>query len=248
MMNTFNLSPDHTVRNVLSEKLRQEHPMRPLVKVCGMRDEANIGEVLNHSIRPDYLGFIFYEKSPRFVEHTLSEDFMRSLARQVATVGVFVNAQADDIVRAVERFNFHAVQLHGGETPEFCLSLQRQLQHHYSSVQIWKAFSIATKEDIASIVQFNCTINLALLDTKGLAHGGNGTRFDWTLLQYYNASMPFFLSGGIALEHSSEILSLYKQRAYPQLFGIDVNSKFEIAPALKDAGRVYQFLSQVVKS
>lgn len=215
------------------------------VKVCGMRDKANIEAILSGSIKPDYLGFIFYAKSPRFVhDNALSSDFMRSLASRVATVGVFVNASESDIVRSVERFHFDAVQLHGEETPEFCEQIRSRLQPHIP-VQIWKAFSIATKEDVEQIVRFNRTIDLALLDTKGLAHGGNGTRFDWTLLQYYQASMPFFLSGGIAPEHSEEIRFLHEKSTYPHFCGVDINSKFEIAPALKDAELVHRFLSQV---
>jgi phosphoribosylanthranilate isomerase len=227
-------------------------PHRILVKVCGMSEEANIEEVLGQQNQPDYLGFIFYPTSPRFVgNHTLSPDFMRSLASRVSTVGVFVNAPIDDIVQAVERFDFHAVQLHGAETPAFCTDLGIHLTKPIQSgfrVQVWKAFSIATKEDIEAIAAYNDVVDLALLDTKGAAHGGNGTRFDWSLLRYYSASVPFFLSGGIAPEHGEEIRQIYEQRLSNRLRGVDVNSRFEISPALKDAQKVHSFLDALWKS
>jgi phosphoribosylanthranilate isomerase len=211
------------------------------VKVCGMRDEANIEDLLRHSPQLDYLGFIFHPPSPRFVGELLRPDFMRSLAARVATVGVFVDTPPEKIIAARERFQFHAVQLHGAETPDDCEHLRERFRANSQQVQVWKALSIASAEDIARVNAYDGAVNLVLLDTKGAAHGGNGTRFDWTLLQGYTAQTDFFLSGGIDMSHLAEIRGLH----HPQLRGVDVNSRFEIAPALKDARRVHDFLDQI---
>lgn len=211
------------------------------VKVCGLRDRANIEALLRHLVQPDFLGFIFYPTSPRFVGDALDADFMRSLSAKVGTVGVFVDATSEEMMTAVERFGLHAIQLHGTESSDLCLNLREQLLYSHRPTQIWKAFRIASEEDIAQISRYNGAIDLALLDTKGTAYGGNGTRFDWSLLETYTASMPFFLSGGIAPEHAREI----KNIQHPRLLGIDINSRFETAPALKDVGAVHHFLDEL---
>ncbi len=221
------------------------------VKVCGLRDEQNIEALLRHSLSPDALsrnalpvdalGFIFYPKSPRFVGESLRPDFMRSVGQRIRTVGVFVNADVDIILHTIERFGFGAVQLHGEETPDCSANLRERLESHFPSVQIWKAFSIATQDDLTPISRYDGIIDLALLDTKGTAHGGNGTRFDWSLLDDYSSPTPFLLSGGIAPEHALEIRNIQHSR----LLGIDINSRFETAPALKDVGAVHRFLDEL---
>lgn len=211
------------------------------VKVCGLRDEANIEALLATSFPPDALGFIFYPKSPRYVGESLRPDFMRFLRQYVCTVGVFVNASPDTILQSIENFGFSAVQLHGAETMDFCTNLKERIKLMFPALQIWKAFSIATAEDLRAIAQYESIIDKALLDTKGAAHGGNGTRFDWSLLKEYSSHIPFFLSGGIALEHAAEI----KKIQHPYLYGVDINSRFETAPALKDVATVHGFLESL---
>jgi phosphoribosylanthranilate isomerase len=207
-----------------------------LLKVCGMRDQANIHAILEG--KPALLGFIFYDRSPRFVGDTLQADVMRNLGEQVQTVGVFVNAELHIIMEAVERYHLRGVQLHGTETPAFCSRLRSVLP---KGVILLKAFSIATKEDFMRVADYEQCIDFALFDTKGAQHGGNGTRFDWALLQEYHAHIPFFLSGGIGLEHVEEI----KQIRHAQLVGVDVNSRFETAPAVKDAEKLVLFAQEL---
>jgi phosphoribosylanthranilate isomerase len=166
---------------------------------------------------------------------------MRSLGQRILTVGVFVNADVDMILQTIERFGLGAVQLHSEETPDWSINLRERLESHFSNVQIWKAFSIATRDDFATISQYDGIIDVALLDTKGVAHGGNGIRFDWSLLGDYSSPTPFLLSGGIAPEHAIEI----KNIQHPRLLGIDINSRFETAPALKDVGAVHRFLDEL---
>lgn len=225
-----------------SRQIAQENSVQKLkVKVCGLRSESNIGALLDCASPPFALGFIFYSQSPRFVGDSLRTDFMRSLVSQIRTVGVFVNADTGTILHTIERFGLSAVQLHGAETPSFCASLRERIESDLPTVQIWKAFSIATRGDLAPISQYDGIIDVALLDTKGTSHGGNGTRFDWSLLDDYSSPTPFFLSGGIAPEHAREIKAIQ----HPRLFGVDINSRFETAPALKDVGVVHGFLDEL---
>lgn len=231
-------------QSVLSPQTHDEHRRSPRVlrvKVCGLREEANINALLTSSFPPDALGFIFYPKSPRYVGESLRPDFMRFLRQYVCTVGVFVNASPDTILQSIENFGFSAVQLHGAETMDFCANLKERIKLMFPALQIWKAFSIATAEDLRAIAQYEGIIDKALLDTKGAAHGGNGTRFDWSLLEEYSSHIPFFLSGGIALEHAAEI----KKIQHPYLYGVDINSRFETAPALKDVATVHSFLESL---
>jgi phosphoribosylanthranilate isomerase len=234
------MNSKHVVSSeVNSERTRSSQTLR--VKVCGLRDEQNIEALLRHSLSLDALGFIFYPKSPRFVGESLRPDFMRSLGQHILTVGVFVNADVDMILHTIERFGLGAVQLHGEEMPDWCTNLRERLESNFPNVQIWKAFSIATRDDFAPISLYDGMIDVALLDTKGVAHGGNGTRFDWSLLDDYSSPTPFLLSGGIAPEHAPEIKNIQHTR----LLGIDINSRFETAPALKDVGAVHRFLDEL---
>ena len=207
-----------------------------MLKICGMRDEVNIQAIL--TVKPALLGFIFYDRSPRFVGTTLQPDFMRSLGAQVQTVGVFVNADIQTIAYTVERYHLRGVQLHGAETPAFCSELRAVLPN---TTTLLKAFSIAEKQDFLRVADYKEYIDFALFDTKGAQHGGNGTRFDWALLQEYTAEVPFFLSGGIGLENAAEI----KQIRHAQLVGVDVNSRFETVPALKDAELLARFAKEI---
>lgn len=207
-----------------------------MLKICGMRDEVNIKAIL--TVKPDLMGFIFYNRSPRFVGDMLSPDFMRSLGKHVRTIGVFVNADILTITTIVERYHLGGVQLHGAETPEFCSALRETLA---KDTLLMKAFSVATNEDFMRVADYQSHIDTALFDTKGAHHGGNGTRFDWALLNDYHADIPFFLSGGIGLEHVSEI----KQLRHTHFVGVDVNSRFETSPAVKDVEMLSRFAKEL---
>ncbi|TAE31914.1 MAG: phosphoribosylanthranilate isomerase [Candidatus Kapaibacterium sp.] len=221
-----------------------------LFKVCGMRDEANIHALLrvfqqeisaktNLSPKPivPLMGFIFYAQSPRFVgnENTLKPEMMRLLREHVQTIGVFVNAEKEEIAVKADQYSLAGVQLHGTETPDFCRELRSILPQE---MLVLKAFSIAEKHDFISVASYEGMIDYALFDTKGAQHGGNGTRFNWALLDEYTAAIPFLLSGGIDRVHAEEI----KQIRHAQLAGLDINSRFEDAPALKNVEKIGQFL------
>lgn len=185
------------------------------LKICGMKYQANIQEIA--ALQPDYLGFIFYEKSPRFFEGELPE-----IPKTIVKVGVFVNAPLGDILNKIKTHDLQLVQLHGEERPEICEVLQ------LINMKVIKAFSVNETFDFDTLKPYETVCEYFLFDTKGKKPGGNGTTFNWEILKNYPSQKPFFLSGGIGLEEVTKI----KQLHLP-IHAIDVNSKFETKPGLK---------------
>ncbi|WP_134090396.1 phosphoribosylanthranilate isomerase [Olivibacter sp. XZL3] len=194
--------------------------MRPKLKICGMRFPANIEEVV--LLKPDYLGFIFYEQSKRYIAD-LSPQFLTSL-QGVNKVGVFVNDSIDRIKSAVDSYGLQAIQLHGDESPAFIESL-KELE-----VSLIKAFGVSKCFDWSRLDAYDALVDYFLFDTKSENYGGTGKGFDWSLLENYTLDKPFFLSGGLSPDNVEEALSLADHR----LYAIDVNSRFEKSPGLKD--------------
>ena len=197
-----------------------------------MREPHNI--TLVAELQPDYMGFIFYAPSPRFV-HTLAIESVQHLPETVEKVGVFVNETLEKVVRIAAMYTLRTIQLHGNETPTYCATLQ---DHGFT---VLKAFAIATEEDIHSISLYKNFIDMAVLDTKGKNLGGNGIVFDWNLLESYTVELPFLLSGGISLANIATLLAI----KHPNLCGIDVNSKFEIEAGMKDIPALKELFSKV---
>ncbi|ESU25170.1 trpF protein [Flavobacterium enshiense DK69] len=194
-----------------------------------MKYSSNIEEVAK--LQPDYLGFIFYEKSPRFFNKEIP-----ILPKSTQKVGVFVDAYLDDILDKIRRYNLQLVQLHGNESPEFCYLLK------HINIKVIKAFSIDDNFDFQTITPYENVCDYFLFDTKGQYHGGNGTTFNWQILKNYPSQKPFFLSGGIGLEEVKTI-----QQMNLPIHAIDVNSKFEIEPGLKNTQLLKQ-LQHVISS
>ncbi|HEX8328190.1 MAG TPA: phosphoribosylanthranilate isomerase [Hymenobacter sp.] len=207
------------------------HPSRLLVKVCGMRDATALAQVAAQA--PDFLGFIFAPASPRFVGAALAPARVRALPPNIWRVGVFVNEATDHILGIAEQFGLSAVQLHGQETPAQCAELNQ------AGLLVMKAFSVGQALDFAALLPYVPHCDFFLFDTKGAAPGGNGAIFDWKLLSDYDLPVPYFLAGGLGLEHAAELAAL----RLPGLVGVDLNSGFETAPGVKDAGRVGQMLT-----
>ncbi|MFD1145322.1 phosphoribosylanthranilate isomerase [Larkinella insperata] len=193
------------------------------VKVCGMRDSDNIRELL--ALTPDFMGFIFYDKSLRFVGDELEADLLKSFPRSTKKVGVFVNASPDYILRTVKKYDLQYVQLHGNETPDFCRNLRNR------GVSIIKAFAVDESFNFSMINNYKPSCDFFLFDAKGEQAGGNGIAFDWGLMSRYDNEKPFFISGGI---DASTLNSLEKLKQL-KLYGVDINSKVELSPGLKDA-------------
>jgi phosphoribosylanthranilate isomerase len=192
------------------------------LKICGMKYPDNIIEV--GSLLPDYMGFIFWEKSARYFDGVIPD-----LPKSIKKVGVFVNETVEVILAKAQEYDLQAIQLHGHESVEFCLNLKNELDY---KIEIIKVFSVDDAFDFEVLKPFEAVCDYFLFDTKGKLPGGNGTTFDWKVLEKYPSSKPFFLSGGIGLEEidlTKEILTTNLP-----IHALDVNSKFEIEPGLKD--------------
>jgi len=203
------------------------------VKICGMREAANIMAVAD--FEPDFLGFIFYEKSPRFAGEVLSTEVLRSLPASVAKVGVFVNAPLPELLAITARYSLDYAQLHGHETPAYCQQVREQ------GLRIIKAFSVDEAFDFSILAEYEAVCDLFLFDTKGKQPGGNGYAFDWRVLTNYHGPIPFLLSGGLGPDNSSELLHF----RHPQLAGYDFNSLLETAPGLKDVEATGRLLTRL---
>lgn len=205
------------------------------VKVCGMKHPENIKALAESDI--DYMGFIFYKKSPRFAETPVE------LPGRIQKVGVFVNEDIAVILEKVEHFGLQVIQLHGHETTGFCEELHQALvKADHAEVGLWKVFSIKSPSDFEGIEAYSSYVDAYLLDTKGQYRGGNGEKFDWQLLEKQNFSKPVMLSGGIGPEDAKQVSQLYKDGL---IVGVDVNSGFEDEPGLKNIRLVHEFLQNL---
>lgn len=197
-----------------------------MIKVCGMREADNIREVERLGIV--LMGFIFWPKSKRYVAEP-----PQYLPSQVKKVGVFVDASLDDIRQHIQDYQLDIIQLHGHETPTFV--------HALKPTVIIKALNIATVEDLAQTKPYEGIVDYFLFDTKAQLPGGSGEQFDWSVLSHYEGITPFILSGGIGPDDAERIKSFH----HPRCIGIDLNSRFETAPGLKDVNQLREFLEKV---
>lgn len=200
------------------------------IKVCGMRERANCLQLVQE-VNPDWMGLIFYPKSPRLVSSE-SADWLVDLP--LKKVGVFVGEIQSEIRRKSTLFGLSALQLHGEES----VDLVKQLKED-TELEIWKVFGVGENLDWKLIEDFVPFVDRFLFDTATVSRGGSGKTFDWGLLKGYPFEKGFFLSGGLKLEHVAEILELSKD--IPQLLGVDVNSGFEITPGLKHIPDLKEF-------
>ena len=200
------------------------------IKVCGMRERDNCHQLVQE-VNPDWMGLIFYPKSPRLVPSE-SVDWLAELT--IKKVGVFVGEEQSEIRCKTALFGLSALQLHGGESVEVVKQLKKDTE-----LEIWKVFGVGEKLDWKLMEEFVPHVDRFLFDTATASKGGSGKTFDWELLKGYQFEKGFFLSGGLRLEHAAEIIDLGKD--IPQLLGVDVNSGFEIAPGLKHIPDLKEF-------
>ncbi|UOB16843.1 phosphoribosylanthranilate isomerase [Abyssalbus ytuae] len=206
------------------------------LKICGMKYHDNINEVA--ALHPDYLGFIFYDKSPRFFTGEIPH-----LPKNIKKVGVFVDAPLNYIIEKVEKHKLDAVQLHGKESPEFCEQLKRPGRSQ--KIEIIKVFSIKDEFDFKTLEPYEEFTDYFLFDTKGKNPGGNGYTFNWKVLENYPSKKPFFLSGGIGTDETEAVLSFLKKLESRLCYAIDVNSKFETGPGLKNIEKLKKFINHI---
>lgn len=202
------------------------------LKVCGMRDVENIKALVE--LKPDFIGFIFYDKSPRFIGNDADVELINSIPREIRKVGVFVNATVDYILQNVRKYGLNYVQLHGNEMPDFCRNLRLK------GVNIIKAFSVDNGFIFGQVNNYKPHVDFFLFDAKGDGYGGNGIAFDWSILKKYDNQKPYFLAGGISLDNLDVLETII-----PKPYAMDVNSKFEIEPALKDIEKLEELLDKI---
>lgn len=200
------------------------------VKVCGMREPDNIRAV--EQLGADWLGFIFWPRSSRYVSERPAY-----LPQKAKRVGVFVDADMEDVLQHIADYGLHIVQLHGKESPDYIQALRTAAP----ATLVIKALNVATPADLEQTKAYEGLVDYFLFDTKGPSVGGNGTQFDWTVLDAYHDTTPFLLSGGIGPDDASRVSAF----RHPRLAGIDLNSRFEQSPALKDVNLLRRFLSQL---
>jgi len=230
------------------------------LKVCGMKYNMNITEVA--SLQPDYMGFIFYEKSTRFLQNDIPK-----ISKPLKKTGVFVDASLSYILEQIQKHNLQAVQLHGNETPKFCEKLNlichsaldaesrtkddenlkpRLPDGQEVQVEVIKVFSIKDTFNFSVLEPYESVCDYYLFDTKGKLPGGNGYTFNWSVLENYPSTKPYFLSGGIGLDEIGKIKKFQKSIASKYCFAIDVNSSFEIEPGLKNIEKIKEFKENVI--
>jgi len=199
-----------------------------IIKVCGMRDPDNIRRVA--SLRIDWMGFIFYPRSARFVGSVPA-----CLPSEVKRVGVFVDEPLSGIKKNIENFRLDKVQLHGNESPEFCRELRG------IGVKIIKAFPVKDRFPVEQVLRYEGKCDYFLFDTQTPGYGGSGKKFNWSSLSEYRGETPFLLSGGISPGDAEEILAF----SHPRFAGVDLNSGFEDAPAQKNISLLQTFIEKI---
>ncbi|MEQ6125357.1 phosphoribosylanthranilate isomerase [Pseudotenacibaculum sp. MALMAid0570] len=201
------------------------------LKVCGMKYVENLQSVAQ--LQPDYLGFIFYEQSPRNFEGVIPE-----IPKTIKKTGVFVNEFIEILVSLVQEYKLEAIQLHGDETIEYI----QEIKSHLKNVEIIKVFGIKDDFDFSILESYKDEVDYFLFDTKGKERGGNGVKFDWLVLKKYPYQKPFFLSGGIGPNDIEEIKKI-KNSGLP-IHTVDINSRFEIEPGVKNIKLIKKFKNE----
>jgi phosphoribosylanthranilate isomerase len=204
-----------------------------LIKVCGMREEENIRALM--PLEPDFIGFIFYPGSPRYAGDVINEIKSVICSGAAKRIGVFVNESPEQVRRIADILSLDRIQLHGDESPEYCQSL------HDDGLKIIKAFRLHTAFDFALTEAYAPFCRMFLFDTATSTFGGSGEKFDWNILQRYTGEIPFLLGGGIGPEDAEKI----KVFVHPAFAGIDLNSRFEESPGVKNIALLENFIHQI---
>ncbi|HRN73346.1 MAG TPA: phosphoribosylanthranilate isomerase [Ginsengibacter sp.] len=200
------------------------------IKVCGLTDSVQIQQL--NTLGVDYTGLIFYKASPRFVEGKLRAEELEEGAG--IRTGVFVNEKEEEIRKRIVQYGLKGVQLCGDEAPELCTALQ-------PDVEVIKVVHVATSDDLKQMRKYEGYCDYFLLDTVSSGYGGSGQKFDWQMLSDNTIAKPFFLSGGIDEMDFERIASIH----HPMLYGVDINSRFEVSPGIKDIDKIARFIKKI---
>lgn len=217
--------------------LTSKPQLRIRVKVCGVTTPAQLEAFDEMGV--DFAGLIFYQKSPRFVGDGISADYARKFRRRIAKVGVFVNTPYEELMKTVEDYRLDMVQLHGDEIPRYC-------ERVANYITVIKAFRLSDNDPIEWMARpYDDSCDMFMFDTLGAGYGGTGKKFDWNVLKAEPPAKLFFLSGGIEPKDAKKLKSFAGEAAARKLFAVDINSKFETSPGIKDLRRVETFLGEL---
>ena len=203
------------------------------VKVCGMVNPLNLKEVA--AVEPAFIGFIFYHGSSRYVGEEADPGLVKNFPQGIKMVGIFLNENISEIVKISQRAGLHLIQLHGNESPPYCSRLKS------SGLSVIKVFNIGNEFNFESLIRYLPVCDYFLFDTKSEKPGGSGRKFNWEKLNEYSLDKPFFLSGGIGPEDTGLIKSIRNH----SLYAVDINSRFETVPGIKDAELVRKFIEEI---
>ena len=198
------------------------------IKVCGMNNQENTLSI--SELKPDFLGFIFWKDSKRYCEKVIE-----TISDSIQKVGVFVNTDYNEIVDKIISHQLNFVQLHGEETADFCLKMKN------TNIKVIKSITIDSEFNFNELKYYKNCVDYFLFDTKGKLPGGNGTTFDWKIINEYNQDIPYFLSGGIGLNEWPKLEKFLQSNAAKNCYAIDINSRFEDEPGIKNKQKIKEF-------
>lgn len=201
------------------------------IKVCGMRDSGNIRSISD--LQPDYMGFIFYPGSGRYFGNDF--EVIRRIPENIKKAGVFVNEDPLKILEIATKCRLDLIQLHGSESPELCIQIRS------AGYAVIKAIAVDDTFDFSLLSEYKNTCDYFLFDTKSIHHGGSGRKFNWDLIRSYDLDTPFFLGGGIGPGDAIALSDFSNEKFH----AVDINSRFESKPGLKDVGLVEEFITSV---
>jgi phosphoribosylanthranilate isomerase len=208
------------------------------IKVCGMTQAEQVDQLA--AIGVTFAGMIFYPKSPRYVFRHMTTTDIRKVT-QINKVGVFVNATIDEVLHMVDECRLHMVQLHGDESPKYCEKIA-------DYVSVVKAFRMSENDSVDWMIRpYMEVCDMFMFDTMGAGYGGTGKKFDWNMLKDREIGKPFFLSGGIEAGDGEKLKEFSKEPVAKALFAVDINSKFENSPGVKDMAKVRQFCKELAE-
>ena len=207
------------------------------IKVCGMTRAEQVKQLDEMGV--EFAGFIFYPKSPRYVLKNMTAPEIKKIKGRINKVGVFVNPDPDEVLKTVDACGLYLVQLHGDESPRICERIANY-------VSVIKAFRLSDDDNIEwKIREYHDAVDMYMFDTEGVGYGGTGKKFNWQLLKGQNIRKPFFLSGGISPDDAENLKIFQNDPVAKDLFAIDINSKFEIMPGVKDMDKVKAFVAKM---
>ncbi len=206
------------------------------VKVCGMTQQEQVESLADMGVT--FAGFIFYPKSPRYVFKHMTTTQIRK-ENNINKVGVFVNATIEEVLHMVDECRLHIVQLHGDESPKYCEKIA-------DYVSVVKAFRLSDNDSVEWMIRpYMDVCDMFMFDTMGAGYGGTGKKFDWSILKGTTIGKPFFLSGGIEPGDEENLKAFTEEPVAKALFAIDINSKFEVSPGIKDLEKIGQFVAKL---